>query len=145
MSDFAERASGLAVAAFAFPGPLRDQLNAAILSGLKSSTTALLADYEESGDELPQVGRRYQLIDSAEHPIAILEATDVRIARLGDVDLRHALDEGEGLTSIEQWREVHERFWTSPDYAATVAAAPELTDDTQVVLERFRLVEVRSD
>lgn len=33
------------VAEFAFPGPLRDQLVAAILSGTKTTTSALLAGY----------------------------------------------------------------------------------------------------
>ncbi len=102
---------------------------------MKTSTTSLLADYDEPGEVLPLVGQRYQVIDSAGGPIAILETTEVRIVRLGDVDLQHALDEGEGFTSIQEWRAIHEKFWESP----------ELTDDDQVVLERFRLVEVRSD
>jgi uncharacterized protein YhfF len=38
-------AGDLPVAEFAFPGPLRDQLVAAILAGEKTTTTGLVADY----------------------------------------------------------------------------------------------------
>ena len=38
--------SRLSVGEFAFPGPLRDQLVAAILSGAKTTTSGLLIGYE---------------------------------------------------------------------------------------------------
>ena len=37
----------LPVAEFAFPGPLRDQLVAAIVAGTKTTTSRLVADYEQ--------------------------------------------------------------------------------------------------
>ncbi|MGP7998976.1 MAG: hypothetical protein ACLPKI_16910 [Streptosporangiaceae bacterium] len=46
-------AEDLPPAEFAFPGPLRDQLVAAILAGEKTTTTALVADYEHEGEPLP--------------------------------------------------------------------------------------------
>ena len=39
---------------FAFPGPLRDKLVAAILDGSKTATTGLLIDYEHEGEPLPR-------------------------------------------------------------------------------------------
>ncbi len=57
----------LPVAEFAFPGPLRDQLVAAILSGGKTTTTGLLADYEREGEPLPRPGLRQAVVDSAGH------------------------------------------------------------------------------
>lgn len=45
-------------AEFAFPGPLRDQLVAAILNGTKTSTTGLEIDYQQEREPLPTVGRR---------------------------------------------------------------------------------------
>ncbi|MFD0035630.1 hypothetical protein ACFVJK_47190 [Streptomyces sp. NPDC127172] len=42
---------------FAFPGPLRDQLVAAILSGSNTSTTGLVVDYLYEGGEGPRVFR----------------------------------------------------------------------------------------
>jgi len=89
---------------FAFPGPLRDQLVAAVLSGAKTTTTGLVAGYELEGEPLPEVGDRLVVVDSAELPVATIELTDVRVVRLADIDLRHVLDEGEGDESVAQWR-----------------------------------------
>src|SRR6185369_14139661 len=80
-------------AEFAFPGPLRDKLVAAILRGEKTSTTGLVAEYEKYGEELPVVGERELMIDSASAGVAVLETTEVRVIPLSEVDLQHALDE----------------------------------------------------
>jgi uncharacterized protein YhfF len=61
--------AALPKAEFAFPGPLRDQLVAAILDGSKISTTGLVVDYEHEGDPLPAVGDRSVVVDSADHPV----------------------------------------------------------------------------
>ncbi|MFD3807278.1 ASCH domain-containing protein [Streptomyces sp. NPDC058619] len=125
-----------------FPGPLRDQLVAAVLSGAKTSTTGLLPEYEAEGEPLPEAGQRAVLVDSGERPVAVVEVTGVRVVRLADVDLRHALDEGEGYGSVAEWRAAHERFWHSaPMREALGGPAYTVDDDTQVVAERFRVVE----
>jgi uncharacterized protein YhfF len=126
----------------AFPGPLRDRLVAAVLSGEKVSTTGLLAEYEAEREDLPPVGERSMVIDSAGREVAVIEITEVRILRLGEVDLQHALDEGEGYTSVAAWRTAHERFWHSAEMREGLGD-PRFTvdDDTLVVAERFRVVE----
>lgn len=126
---------------FAFPGPLRDRLVTAVLSGAKTTTTGVLADYEAAGDPLPVAGERMAVVDSAGRRVGVLEVTDVRVLRLADVDLRHALDEGEGFTSVAEWRAGHEEFWHGPRMREAVGD-PGFTvdDDTPVVAERFRLV-----
>lgn len=53
----------LPIAEFAFPGPLRDQLVAAILDGTKTTTTGLVADYEHENEPLPGPGLRQALDD----------------------------------------------------------------------------------
>ncbi|MCX4848986.1 ASCH domain-containing protein [Streptomyces sp. NBC_00893] len=128
---------------FAFPGPLRDQLVGAVLNGTKVSTTGLLAEYEAEKEELPPVGERSALIDSDGRETAVLEVTEVRVLRLGDVDLQHAIDEGEGDTSVAEWRAGHERFWHSVEMREALGD-PGFTvdDDTMVVAERFRVVEL---
>lgn len=129
-------------AEFAFPGPLRDQLLAAIFDGTKTSTTGVLADYELGNEPLPQPGERSVLIDSNEEPVGIIETTEVETVRLADVDLQHAIDEGEGFTTVAQWRVGHELFWHS-DEMREAMQDPDYTvdDDTIVVLQRFRLIE----
>jgi uncharacterized protein YhfF len=131
----------LPVTEFGFPGPLRDRLVAAILDGSKTSTTGLLADYEHEGEELPQVGSREVVVDSAEQPVAVIEVTGLRVVPLAEVDLAHVVDEGEGDTSVADWRAGHEGFWHSPEMRAALGDPGFTVDDTTpVVLERFRLV-----
>ncbi|MEU8891830.1 ASCH domain-containing protein [Streptomyces sp. NPDC048442] len=125
----------------AFPGPLRDRLVAAVLSGEKVSTTGLLCEYEAENEELPPIGELAALIDSEGREVAVLETTEVRVLRLGDVDLQHALDEGEGHTSVAQWREAHERFWHGEEMREAMGDPGFVVDDaTMVVAERFRVV-----
>lgn len=132
---------GLPLAEFAFPGPLRDELVAAILNGRKTSTTGLWREYELEGLALPEPGERSVVIDSQGRPVAIIEVTSARCIRLADVDLAHAVDEGEGDDSVASWRAGHERFWHSPEVREELGQ-PDFTvdDDTLVVVERFRLV-----
>jgi uncharacterized protein YhfF len=132
-----------APACFAFPGPLRDRLVGAILAGAKTSTSSLLGDYERGNEPLPEVGERSAVMDSQDRPVAVIETTEVRVVRLGDVDLQHAIDEGEGYESVAAWRAGHEDFWHSPQARAELGdPAFTVDDDTLMVAERFRLVTV---
>jgi uncharacterized protein YhfF len=132
----------LPVAEFAFPGPLRDQLVAAILAGTKTTTTGLVADYENDHEPLPRPGLRQVVVDTSGRPVAVIETTAVRVLRLGDVDLAHAVAEGEGYASVAEWRAGHERFWHSAEMRAALGD-PGFTvdDDTLVVAQAFRLAD----
>ncbi|MDJ0357768.1 ASCH domain-containing protein [Paenarthrobacter sp. PH39-S1] len=138
-----EDLQSLPVAEFAFPGPLRDKLVAAVLDGSKTSTTGLVADYEACGDPIPRVGDRSVVIDSEGRNVAILEVTGIVICPLDQVDLQHALDEGEGHASVLDWRKDHEEYWHSPAMREALKD-PGFTvnEETLVVLERFRVVSV---
>jgi uncharacterized protein YhfF len=126
---------------FAFPGPARDKLVAAILAGLKTSTSGLVLEYEREGEPLPEIGQLFAVVDSEGRRVAASELTEVRVVRLADVDLKHALDEGEGDESVAQWRAGHEGFWHSAEVRAELGD-PSFTvnDDTLVLAQRFRLV-----
>ena len=135
-------ADDLPVAEFAFPGPLRDQLVAAILAGEKVTTTGLVADYEHENDPLPAPGLRQVVVDSAGRGVAVIETTAVRVIRLADADLDHALGEGEGFASVAQWRAGHERFWHSVEMRQALGdPAFTVSDDTLVVAQEFRLIQ----
>ena len=82
---------------------------------------------------------------SSDRGVAVIETTEVRVLRVGDCDLQFARDEGEGFESVADWRAAHDRYWRS--YADEIRAylgdpAWDVTDDTEFVAERFRLVEV---
>ena len=133
---------GMRVSEFAFPGPVRDRLVRAILQGEKTATAGLVLEYELEGEELPELGERTVVVDSAERPVAVIETTEVRVVRAADVDDAFAVDEGEGFSGYDDWRAAHERFWHSDEFRAALGdPAFTVDDDTQVVTERFRLVE----
>jgi uncharacterized protein YhfF len=126
---------------FAFPGPERDRLVDAVLTGEKTATSSLLAEWLLDDQELPGVGDRREVLDSDDHPVAVIELTAVAVIRLGDVDLATAHAEGEGFESVAEWRQVHERFWAEevmPRLPANLAGP--LNDDARVVVVRFRRV-----
>ncbi|MDQ0932758.1 uncharacterized protein YhfF [Streptomyces turgidiscabies] len=140
-SEHRPRPENLPKAEFAFPGPLRDQLVAAILDGSKTSTSGLAIEYEQEGEPLPEVGGRSVVVDSGDRPVGIIEVTGVQVVPLAEVDLAHALDEGEGYADVAAWRAGHERFWHSAGMRAALDDPGFTVDDsTPVVLERFRLV-----
>src|SRR5688500_8864932 len=87
-----------------YPGPFREELIAAALSGAKTTTASLLADFEIEGEELPKEGQRDRLIDSAGRPVAVVETISCRVTRLADVDDQHAIDEGEGYVDAAGFR-----------------------------------------
>lgn len=114
-----------------------------MLDGTKSTTTGLLQDYEIGGEPLPVVGTQAAVVDSAGRRVAIIELTEVRVSRLGDVDLGHARDEGEGHDSVAAWRAGHEDYWHGTDDRGWLGDRYfTVDDDTPAVLERFRLVAV---
>jgi len=132
----------LPLAEFAFPGPLRDRLVAAILDGSKVSTTALAIEYEIENEPLPPLGQRSVVIDSLHRPVAVIELKSIVVVPLDEVDLAHAIDEGEGFTTLPAWRAAHESYWHSDEVRGALGE-PDFTvdDSTPVVLERFTLVE----
>jgi uncharacterized protein YhfF len=110
---------------------LRRKLVDAVLRGDKTATAGLRTDFAPHTDEpLPEVGDRFALLDYEDRPVAVVETTEVRIVRAGEIDLRFARDEGEAFETVGEWREAHERFWSEHT----------ITDDTLIVAERFRLV-----
>ncbi|MFC8010531.1 ASCH domain-containing protein [Streptomyces cinereoruber] len=155
----------------AFPGPLRDRLVAAVLSGEKTATTGLLLEYEAEKEELPEVGERSALIDSDGREVAVVEITEVQVLPLRDadlrlalaesdrsfqkydpevaivlnveLDLRLALAEGEGYRSVAEWRAGHEDFWHGEEMREALGDPGFVVDgDTMLVVEWFRVVEV---
>ena len=106
---------------------LRRKLVEAVLRGEKTATAGVHADDEP----LPRVGDSCLLLGYDDEPVAVVETTEVRVLRVADIDLAFARDEGEGFTTVAEWRSAHERFWSDQ----------EIDDDTLVVAERFRLLE----
>lgn len=126
------RIGGLRTLALGYPGDLRARLNTLVLAGVKTATAGLLDEYAEEGEDLEHVGERLALVDDTDALVAVVEVTGVGVTRFAEVPWDFARAEGEGDRSIEEWRAGHAAYW---DRGGTP-----VTDDTEVVCVRFRLV-----
>ena len=118
---------------------------AAVLAGEEVATSSLRLQYEDEGEPLPKAGQQLAVVDSSGANVAIVELLDVRVIRLGDADDQLALDEGEGFRSVAEWRAAHETFWRNEILPALrTSDGVSLDDDTEVVVEKFRVTDVSS-
>ncbi len=126
------RIGGLRALALGTPGDLRSRLNSLVLGGVKTATAGLLDEYAEEDEELEHVGERLVLVDDADSLVAVVEVTSVEVTRFAEVPWDFARAEGEGDRSIEEWRAGHAAYWAR--------VGTPVTDDSQIVCVRFRLV-----
>ncbi|MFC4149156.1 ASCH domain-containing protein [Micromonospora mangrovi] len=126
------RIGGLRTLALGTPGELRASLNTLVLTGVKTATAGLTTEYAEENEELEQVGERLALVDDHDALVGVVEVTGVEVVRFADVPWDFARSEGEGDRSIEEWREGHSGYWARQ--------GTPVTDDTEIVCIRFRLV-----
>ena len=128
---------------YAFLGPLRDKLVAAILSGEKTATASLHAEYQRFGEPLPTVGELELAIDSDTSPVCITRNTQVNIVPLSQVTDAHAVAEGEGFKKSADWRAGHIAFWNSPEFVESMGKpVVETIDETLVVLVSMEVIAI---
>jgi uncharacterized protein YhfF len=85
-----------------------------------------------------------RVVDSAGEPAGVIELTEVRVVRAADIDLRHVLDDGD--ESVAAWRAAHEEEWHSAEMRELLGDPGfTVSDDTQVLAQRFRLVAPLAD
>lgn len=82
--------------------------------------------------DLPVVGRRDIVIDGKGRPAARIETVEVTVRRFSEIDEQFAHDEGEGLRTLEEWRNAHRDY-----FERNGGFSP----DMELVCERFRLIE----
>lgn len=129
---------------FGFDGDhgLGDRLLAAVLCGEKTATSSLAVEYL-TGEPLPKVGQRLQLVDQHGAVHGTVQTTRVQIVPLplvGD-DVAHA--EGEGFADAAAWRRDHIAFWRELiELIRQDAGDPTwvLRDNEPVVVHWFRLL-----
>jgi uncharacterized protein YhfF len=89
-----------------------EELLALYLSGKKTAGSSLEKDYIQAGDDLPQVGNYWMVLDSSNAPKCLLKTVRVEYTRFSDIELRIAIAEGEGDLSLAYWRKAHIDFFT---------------------------------
>lgn len=132
-----ERATGIRVDAapycYGASAAMADELAALVRGGRKRATAAILADYANAGEPLPEVGQHAAVHDGAGRPVCIVRTEEVTVGPLESVlDPAFAWDEGEGDRTVENWLAGHTAYWRRT-HAELSAAVP-------MVLQRFRVV-----
>jgi uncharacterized protein YhfF len=122
---------GLRSLELGFPGDQRTRLNTLVLRRAKRATAGLLADYDYAREPVEQIGEKLALVDDEMRQVATLLVTGSVVLRFADVPWEFADAEGEGFTSIEEWREAHLRYWTRKGHT--------VSPDSEVVCLSFEV------
>jgi uncharacterized protein YhfF len=107
------------------------ELGLLVRDGPKRATASLRSWYDD-GEPMPRAGELSVILDGGGEPLCVIRTTAVEVRRFGDVDAEFAWTEGEGDRSLAYWREEHIRFFA--------AEGRPVSEDTEVVLERFELL-----
>lgn len=107
---------------------MADHLLDCVINGTKRATCWSVADGQQT-----EIGKLMVTLDGSGRPRAVIRTVELEQRRFCDVDLRFAIDEGEGDETIEQWRDGHRRY-----FERNGGFDPEM----MLWCERFELVEV---
>jgi len=126
--------NGLRTIEFGNPGESRDTILSFLLDGNKRATAGTLEwDYVAENEPIETVGEKLAVLDNHNQHIATIQVNRVEVKRFADVPDEFALAEAEGDLSGDDFRESHYAFWTKN-------GSP-ITDDTEIVLVYFDLIE----
>lgn len=86
--------------------PFSERLIALVLSGAKRATVGIAQQ-----QRIPQPGDLGIILDHSKEPRCIVEYTNVVVKPFGDIGLDIVKAEGEGIETIEEWRQQHRAFF----------------------------------
>ncbi|MBS2030820.1 MAG: ASCH domain-containing protein [Deltaproteobacteria bacterium] len=124
------RQEGIRLGEYGVRGGLRDRLVQLIVSGEKTATASLAAEYLAEGSPEPRVGDVEAILDERDIAVAVTRNVRVDRVRLDDVTWDFAQAEGEGFVSLADWRTQHEHFWRTH----VVPALPGFTLDGDAIV-----------
>ncbi len=90
---------------------MADTLGQLMLSGTKTATAGLIWEDEQCGWRTPTIGDKTIILDSAGHPLCVIETTAADIVPFNAVDAAFARLEGEGFATVDDWRQAHWRYF----------------------------------
>ena len=107
-----------------------------ILEGEKTATSALLWEFEESGDDLPVNGSLSIVEDGIWMPVCIVETVSVEIVPLSEVDgdFANAYSECDG--TLEGWHRVFDEYYLE----MCEESGRTMSSDEPLVCEYFRVL-----
>ncbi len=107
-----------------------------ILTGAKTATSSLLAEFEITGKPLPETGSLSIVVDGWDKAVAVIETLEVKVIPFDEVDARFVHDYGEGDLSMNFWQTaMWAYFFEQCERLGTVAA-----EQMPMVCEYFQVV-----
>lgn len=107
-----------------------------ILKGEKTGTFGLEALHERMPETKPFVGQYFVLLDGDDQPSAVIQTTDLKPIRYGDITQDDLAIEGPGARQIDVWQKIHQPYWERLLEPHGLKA----DDDMVVVMEKFEVV-----
>ena len=126
MSVETKTGQGLETFSFGDSSRMADELGALVVAGTKTATC-----WSVSQGQQTEVGKQMVMLDGDGRPWAIIETVELIQRQFHEIDDAFARDEGEG--DLEEWRDVHRRYFTREGTFAP---------DMALYCERFRVVRV---
>lgn len=107
-----------------------------VIEGKKQATTSARVLYTVEQDPLPFVGQLNMILNENREPMCITITTHVNVVPFNQVGYGHVINEGEGYTSIEQWRSEHYHYLKE----ACQYYGLDFHEEEDVVLETFKCI-----
>lgn len=105
-------------------------------NGVKTATGCVLWTFEVDGTPIPKVGDYNIITDGADHPVCVVQDTEIAIVPFDEVDAAFAWDGGEEDRTLESWRKI---YWDFIIFECKrIDREPSLK--IPLVCERFRVV-----
>lgn len=112
------------------------ELASLVLSGKKRATASSAAMNEIDHDKAPIPDGYSVVTDFDGHPIFVIKTTEIRHLPFNQVDAEFASDEGEGDQSLENWRDVHWRYFSRE----AIEHGFRFDENSAICCERFELL-----
>jgi len=107
-----------------------------VKTGCKRATASLEWCFTVGEEKYPEEGELDVVTNWNYEPQCIIEITAIEVKAFNEVDKKFAFEEGEGNKSLELWREVHWKFFSTE--CRSLGLEPNKT--MPIVLQRFTVV-----
>jgi uncharacterized protein YhfF len=109
-----------------------------VVKGDKRGTTGWVAAAERDGSKIPEAGLVSIVTDGFGYPLCAIRTERVERLRFGDITAAHARAEGEGDRTLEDYRDVHLRYF----HREAAQHGLVFSDDAVVFFEHFGVLAV---
>lgn len=113
---------------------MADKLLIQVQRGQKTATSSPLWIYHETEKTAPQEGDLHILLDSKDEPTCLIQTTRTNVEPFHNIDAAFARAEGDG--TLENWREIHEAYFSEVCEKIGRKFSPEMP----VLCEYFMLI-----